>query len=102
MIAIVRAQKLAELEKGKVKNVLQRLKALRGLRALSEMLFKKSISVTMTWKIIFGTIVFVALFTTMHFVIWARRSGKSGEEMGPKGEGIRIVPKPGQAETKET
>ncbi len=100
MMSIVRAKKLREMEVGKVQNVLQRLKALRGLAALSEAIFKRGISVTMTWKIIFGTIIFVAMFTTIHFVIWAKRSGKMGEEIGLKtGEEIRAVPKPGDEET---
>ena len=99
MMSIVRAKKLREMEVGKVQNVLQRLKALRGLSALSDAIFKRGISVTMTWKIVFGTIIFVALFTTIHFVLWARRSGKMGEEIGLKrGEEIRVVPKPGEEE----
>jgi len=103
MIAIVRAKKLESMEKGKVKNVLNRLKALRGLQQLSEALLKKTLSITVTWKIIMGTIIFIALFTTMHFLIWAKRSGKQGEEMGPAGgEGIKVVPKPGQQPAKET
>ena len=97
MMSIVRAKKLREMEVGKVQNVLQRLKALRGLAALSEAIFKRGISVTMTWKIVFGTIIFVAIFTTIHFVLWARRSGKMGEELGLKsGEDIQVVAKPGE------
>jgi len=95
MIAIVRAKKLEEMEQKKVKNVLNRLKALRGLKTLSEALFKKSIAVTTTWKIIFGTIIFIALFTTVHFAIWTKRSAKAGEENAAP-EGIKVVPKPGQ------
>lgn len=95
MIAIVRAKKLEEMEQKKVKNVLNRLKALRGLKTLSEALFKKTIAVTTTWKIIFGTIIFVALFTTIHFAIWTKRSAKAGEENAAP-EGIKVVPKPGQ------
>jgi len=103
MIAIVRAKKLQELEQKKVKNVLQRLKALRGLSALAEALFKKSISITVTWRIIMGAIIFVAFFTTIHFIIWSKRSGKMGEEMAaPAGEGIKTVPKPGQEEAEGT
>ncbi|MFA5089156.1 MAG: hypothetical protein WC552_09025, partial [Candidatus Omnitrophota bacterium] len=60
MLSVVRAKKLEELEKGKVKNVLQRLKALRGLAALSEAVFKKKISRTMTWRIIIATLAFLA------------------------------------------
>ena len=96
MISIVRAKKLEELERKKVKNVLERLKALRGLQQFSEALFKRRLSMNVTWKIIFITMGFVAFFTTIHFIIWARRSKIMGEELGPKsGEGITIVPKPG-------
>jgi hypothetical protein len=80
---------------------MQRLKALRGLAALSEALFKKGISVTTTWRIIFGTILFVGVFTTIHFFLWSKRSGKMGEEQGLKaGEAIKVVPKPGETEAK--
>jgi len=100
MISIVRAKKIEELEEGKVKNILQKLKALRGLSALSEALFKKTISITVTWRIIFGTIIFIALFTTVHFVVWAKRSKTMGESLNPKGEELAVVPKPGE-EAKE-
>jgi len=96
MISIVRAKKLEELEGGKVKNVLQKLKALRGLSALSEALFQKTISITVTWRIIMGTIIFMGFFTAVHFVLWAKRSKTMGESLAPKGdEGIKVVPKPG-------
>jgi len=93
MLAIVRAKKLEQLEGSKVKNVLKRLQALRGLQALSEAIFKKGISVTMTWRIIFGAIIFVALFTTLHFIIWSRRSGRMADGI-KAGEEIKVVPKP--------
>ncbi len=97
MISIVRAKKLQEFEQKKVKNVLSRLKSLRGLQQISSALFKQGSSSTLTWKVIGGTIIFVATFTTIHFVIWSRRSGKMGEEMGPSsGEEIKVVPKPGE------
>ncbi len=95
MLAIVRAKKLEQLEGNKVKNVLKRLQALRGLQALSEAIFKKGISVTMTWKIIGGCIAFVAFFTTYHFFIWAGRSAKKSDSSPLKpGEEVAIVPKP--------
>ena len=99
MISIVRAKKLQEYEDKKVKNVLQRLKSLRGVSALAEALFKKSLSITVTWRIIMGAIIFVALFTTIHFAIWAKRSKEMGEELA--GDGIKIVPKPGEEEKEE-
>ncbi len=96
MLAIVRAKKLEELEKGKVKNILQKLQALRGLAALSEAIFKKGISVTATWRIIMATLVFIAIFTAWNFMTWAGRAKTMGEEHGPKkGESIKEVPKPG-------
>jgi hypothetical protein len=95
LMAIVRAKRLEELEKGKVKNVLQRLKALKGLAQLSEAIFKKGITLTTVWRIIFATLGFVAFFTTLNFVIWVRRSANMGEE-GTKGP-IKEVPKPGAA-----
>ncbi len=95
MLAIVKAKKLEELEGSKVKNILKRLQALRGLQALSEAIFKKGISVTMTWRIIGGAIAFIAFFTTYHFFIWAGRSGKKSDSSPLKpGEEIAIVPKP--------
>lgn len=95
MLAIVRAKKLEALESGKVKNVLSKLQALRGLQSLSETIFKQGISVTMTWKIIMGMIIFIAVFTTVHFVLWARRSKNMGEEMGlNEGESLKTAARP--------
>ncbi len=96
MLHIVRARKLEQIEKGKVKNILQRMKGLRGIAALSEALFKKGISVNETWRVIFGTLIFVGFFTSLNFFIWSKRSKVMGEEMGVKtGEQIKEVPKPG-------
>ncbi len=75
----------------------------QDVEALAEALFKKSISITVTWRIIMGAIIFVALFTTIHFIIWSKRSGKMGEELAaPAGEGIKTVPKPGQGGEEES
>jgi len=102
MISIVRAKKLQEMESKKVKNVLSRLKSLRGLKSLSEALFKQKLSVNVTWKIIFATIGFVAFFSSVHFFLWAKRSKTMGEEMGLKpGESITVVEKPGEKEEEE-
>jgi len=102
MTAVVRAKKLEQMEHNKVKNVLDRLKALRGLQSLSQALFKKGISVTVTWRIIFGTMAFIGLFTGYHFFLWSKRSKTMGEDLGPPpGEGIKTVPKPGEGEEDE-
>ncbi len=95
MLAIVKAKKLEELEGSKVKNVLKKLQALRGLQALSEAVFKKGITVTMTWRIIGGAIVFIGFFTAYHFFLWAGRSKKMSDSASLKpGEEIKVVPKP--------
>jgi nucleoside-triphosphatase THEP1 len=95
MMAVIRAAKLEELESKKVKNVLSRLQSLRGLKALSEAVFKRGIKVTTTWKIILGTIFFLTIFTTLHFVLWAQRSRKMGEEKGLKeGEDFTKITSP--------
>lgn len=102
MLAIVRAKKLEELESGKVKNILQKLQALRGLAALSDAIFRKKLSVTMTWRMIIGTIIFIGVFTAFHFFLWAKRSATLGEEHGPKeGEKIQEVAKTGEAQPGE-
>lgn len=101
MLAIVRAKKLEELEGKRVKNVLSRLTALRGLAALSEAIFRKGISVTMTWRIIFGTILFVGFFTAMHFFLWSKRSKRMGEDLAPKEPGVKLAPKPGSEEEED-
>ncbi len=102
MLSIVRAKKLEELEKGKVKNILQKLKALRGLATLSEAVFKKGISVTNTWRFVFATIIFLVIFTAWHFIVWVQRSKDLGDGSGglKPGERIKEVPKPSAPEVK--
>jgi len=72
LLAFVKAKKLEEFEKSKVKNILQKITALRGIAALSKAIFGKRPSITMTWKVIWGTMAFVAFFTTIHFFIVSR------------------------------
>ncbi len=92
ILAFVKAKKLEEMEKKKVKNVLQRLQALRGIAAIAKAVFGKRPSITLTWKIIWGTMAFVAFFTTIHFFTWWKRSKKMGEEMGLKpGETLTVI-----------
>ncbi|MCK5215607.1 MAG: hypothetical protein KAR05_09670 [Candidatus Omnitrophica bacterium] len=100
MIAIAQAKKLEEMQDSTVSNVLSKLKALRGLQALSEAIFKKGISVNLTWKIIIGAMGFVAFFTILHFFIWAKRSKLMGEENTKDGK-VKIVPKPGEEKEEE-
>jgi len=88
LLAFVKSKKLEELEKSKVKNVLQKIQALRGVAALSSAIFGKRPSLTFTWKVIWGTMIFVALFTGLHFFTWWQRSRFMGEGLAEKTGGV--------------
>jgi len=88
LLAFVKSKKLEELEKSKVKNVLQKIQALRGVAALSAAIFGKRPSLTFTWKVIWGTIIFVAFFTAFHFFTWWQRSKLMGEGLAVKAGGV--------------
>ncbi len=81
MLARVKAKKLEELEKSKVKNILQKLKALRGIASLSEAIFGKKPTLTHTWRIIWGILIFVAVITIVHFFTWWKKARVMGEEI---------------------
>lgn len=90
LLAIVTAQrikKLEELDKSKVTNVLQKIRALRGISAISKALFGTRPTITATWRIIWGTLAFVALFTAIHFFTWRARSQYMGEENAAETKG---------------
>lgn len=88
MMAIVKAKKLKEYERKVVKNVLKKLKSLRGIAQISEALFKKGVSVTTTWRVIIGVLAFVVAFSVGHFMRWSVWTPKQGEltEKGEEGE----------------
>lgn len=62
------------LERSQLKNVLQKIKALRSVSEISKAVFGKKPSINNTQKIILITIIFVALFTTAHYIYWGIRS----------------------------
>lgn len=74
ILALVRAKRLEELEKSRVKNVLKKIRSLDGVEKISEAIFGKKLSVDQTWKIIWRIVIFVGIFTGIHFVTWLRRS----------------------------
>jgi len=99
LLAIVTAQrikKLEDLDKSKVTNILQKITALRGINALSKTLLGARPKLTTTWRIIWGTLIFVAFFTSIHFFTWRARSKYMGEEhaSGTKGQ-LKDVGPPG-------
>ncbi len=87
MLASVQAKKLEEFEKGKVKNILQKMQALRGVMAISQAIFGKKPSINMTWKVIWGILIFVAFFTALHFFTWWGKAQDIGEELAIKAGG---------------
>lgn len=62
------------LEKSKIKNVLQKVKSLRSIADISEAIFGTKPSVNNAWKIITAIVIFVGVFTMLHFAIWGKRS----------------------------
>ena len=74
ILALVRAKRLEELERSRVKNVLKELRALDGVAKVAEAVFGRKLSVDRTWKLIWGTLIFVGIFTTIHFLTWLQRS----------------------------
>mgnify|MGYP003393795787 CR=1 FL=1 len=62
------------LERSQLKNVLQKIKALRSISEISKAIFGKKPNINNTQKIILGVIIFVAVFSTVHFIIWGNRS----------------------------
>lgn len=80
LISSEKLKKLKKLENSQVKNILNRIQALRGITVISKALFGKRLSVTMTWRIVWGILAFIAFFTSIHFFTWRSRSRLMGEE----------------------
>ena len=101
LLAAVKAKKLEELEKSKVKNILQKLQALRGITAISQAVFGKKPSINTTWKIIWGILAFVAFFTAFHFFTWWRKSQIMGEEIALSAGTGGVIKEVGSPQEKE-
>lgn len=63
-----------ELEKTKVKNVLEKVSSLKSVSDVSDSLFKKKPKMNKTWEMVGWVVLFVAIYTVIHFAIWAMRS----------------------------
>jgi hypothetical protein len=62
------------LERSKVKNVLQKIKSVRSLADIAESIFGTKPSINNTWKIITAVVIFVGILTLVNFVVWSNRS----------------------------
>ncbi len=69
-----------ELEKTKVKNVLQKVRSLKGVAEVSDSIFKKKPKMNTTWSMIGWILLFVGIYTVIHFAIWSIRSAGKKEE----------------------
>jgi hypothetical protein len=63
-----------ELERSKLRNVLQRIKELRSVADIAEAVFGTKPAESNAWRIIIGIVIFVGAITFIHFMIWGRRS----------------------------
>ncbi len=63
-----------KLERSRLRNVLERIKSLQSIADIAEAIFGKKPSPNNAWKIITGIVIFVGLFTMIHFAIWGKRS----------------------------
>lgn len=69
-----------ELEKSKVKNVLQKMKQLNSLARVSQAIFDKKPTVNAAWKLIGGVMIFLAIFTVIHFGTWFFRTAREKKQ----------------------
>ena len=72
-----------ELEKTKVKNVLQKVRSLKGVAEVSDSIFKKKPKMNTTWQMIGWVLMFVGIYTVIHFAIWSIRSAGRKEDEKP-------------------
>jgi hypothetical protein len=70
----------AELEKSRIKNVMQKIRAMKSLARVSEAMFDKKPTVNAAWKIIGSVMIFLGFFTIVHFIVWFRRSSREKKQ----------------------
>lgn len=70
----------AELEKSKIKNIMQKMQTMKSLARVSQAIFDKKPTVNAAWKIIGSVMLFLGLFTIIHFVTWIFRSSKEKKQ----------------------
>ena len=62
------------LERSQLKNVLNKIKSFKSIADIAEAVFGIKPSMNNAWKIIIGIVIFVGIFTAIHFAIWGKRS----------------------------
>ncbi len=74
------ARHRAELEKSKLKNVMQKIQSLKSLARVSQAIFDKKPTVNAAWKIIGSVMIFLAIFTMIYFITWSIRTSKEKKQ----------------------
>lgn len=67
------------LERSKVKNVLQKIRSLKSIADIAQSIFKRP-DVNTAWKIIMGIVIFVGMLTGLHFLLWNKKSKVSKDK----------------------
>jgi len=70
----------ADLEKSKLKNIMQKIQSMKSLARVSQAIFDKKPTVNAAWKIIGSVMIFLGIFTILHFVTWIFRSSKEKKQ----------------------
>lgn len=63
-----------ELEKTKVRNVLEKVRSLKSVSQVSDSIFKKKPKMNKTWEMVGWVLLFVGVYTLIHFAVWVMRS----------------------------
>ena len=74
------ARHRADLEKSKIKNVMQKIQSMKSLARVSQAIFDKKPTINAAWKIIGSVMIFLALFTMIHFITWFIRTSKEKKQ----------------------
>ncbi|VAX36609.1 hypothetical protein MNBD_UNCLBAC01-365 [hydrothermal vent metagenome] len=69
-----------DLERSKLKNILQKIKGFSSVADIAESILKKP-NVNTAWKVIVGILIFVGIVTIVHFTLWGRRSRATKVEL---------------------
>ncbi len=71
------------LEKSKIKNVMNRLQSFKDVSNISNQVFKKKPTESNTWQYIAWGVGFVTILTGISFLVWTLRSGAKKAEQPP-------------------
>jgi len=74
------ARHQSELEKSRIKNVMQKMQSMKSLARVSQAMFDQKPTVNAAWKMISYILIFLAIFMLAYFFIWFSRSAKEKKQ----------------------